>query len=201
MPRLRLFPRKWRKILCVLLVILLTVTCIDVYFLDRVFRKESILQAHRLLAEDELPSLFIASIQSKSPAQDPKAWARAVEGVAAHIGGDRTFVSIYEEITDQHHREALKQLQRNLDMLGAGHSIVFANRDGIREYRHTWTAQGLAVPIRATSFVPYLAEMRNMALRPMIQLALDGVRFDKILFLENVMFSVSQYTSQETNTG
>ena len=187
----RLFPRKWRKLSRVLLVVFVIATCIDIYFLDRMFRKQSILQPPSLLlAEDELPSLYIASIQSKSPAQDPKAWARAVEGVAAHVGGDRTFISIYEEVTDKGHHEALKQLERNLDMLGAGHSIVAAGRDGIREYSHTWAAQGLAVPPRATEFVAYLAEMRNMALRPMIQLALDGVRFDKILFLEDVMFSV-----------
>ena len=201
MPHLRLFPRKWRKLSRVLLGVLIIATSIDVYFLNRSFRRQSILHAPRLLAEDELPSLFIASIQSKSPAQDPKAWARAVEGVAAHIGPDRTFVSIYEEIADQDHREALKQLERNLDMLGVGHSIVFDNRDSIREYRHTWAAQGLAVPPRATRYVPYLAEMRNMALRPMIQLALDGVRFDKILFLEDVIFSVTQYNPGTNNSG
>ena len=38
--------------------------------------------------------------------------------------------------------------------------------------------------------VPYLANLRNLSLKPMIDLALNGIRFDKVLFLNDVAFMV-----------
>ena len=50
--------------------------------------------------------------------------------------------------------------------------------------------------------IPYLSELRNLSLRPLIPLRDNGSVFDKILFLNDVVFNVADvHTLLETNTG
>ena len=144
----------------------------------------------RILRAEKLPSLYVASINSRSPLADPRAWIRGVERIAASVGGDRVYVSIYEKIVERDHLDALDQLKRNLRLLGVQYSFVTAPEMNPNQYDPTWTAQGLPVPPNATSYVSHLANLRNMALRPMIELAMQDIRFDRILFLEDIAFTV-----------
>lgn len=187
----RLFARRSiRRVMFVVLVGLLLVCSVDLYLLSRTLSRQAIHDPPKLLQPNDLPSVYIASINSKSPVADPKAWARAVEAIAANIGAERAYLSVYEHIIDSDHRDALDQLDRNLKMLSVQRSIVFAENKATDELNDTWTAQGLSVPVVPTRYVEYQANMRNMALRPMIDLALQGIRFDRILFLEDVVFLV-----------
>ncbi|MCJ1477363.1 hypothetical protein MMC13_006034 [Lambiella insularis] len=185
--------RPWRPIrrsIFIGLMFLLLFCSVDVYLFQRTLSRRMRRDPPALLRPDDLPSVYIASINSKSPTADPKAWARAVEGVAAKIGSGRAYLSVYEHVTDIDHRDALDQLDKNLDMLSVQRSIVFAGDKAMDKFNATWTVQGLAVPVAPTRYVEQQARMRNMALRPMVDLALQGIRFDRILFLEDVVFSV-----------
>ncbi|MCJ1392715.1 hypothetical protein MMC18_005586 [Xylographa bjoerkii] len=143
----------------------------------------------KLVRDDELPSVYIASINSGASLTGPRAWRRAVESVATHLGRDKVYISIYEHVGFSGPRDELDQLGRNLELLGVQRSIVFADKENIYALNHTWTAQGLPAPTPATTYVHHMAEMRNRVLRPMIELALQGIRFDRILFLEDGLFS------------
>ncbi|MCJ1438302.1 hypothetical protein MMC27_007690 [Xylographa pallens] len=153
------------------------------------FLKQVIYTSGKLLRPNELPSLYVASINSRASPDIPNAWRRAVESVAAHLDSDKVYVSVYQYADESGHRNELEQLRRNLELLGVQHSIVYANDENIKALNHTWTAQGLPVPTPATTYVHHMADMRNRVLRPMIELALQGIRFDRILFLENDSFS------------
>ena len=193
MPRLYLrhsTRRRLRTTTGVLLLSLLVACSIDLLRLLRIFSQQHARPPPKLLGIDELPSVYIASINSGASLAGPQAWRRAVESVAAHLGKAKVYVSIYEYVDYSGHRDELEQLGRNLELLGVQRSIVFANRENINDFNHTWTAQGLPAPTAATTYVRHMAEMRNRVLRPMIELALQGTRFDRILFLEDDVFSV-----------
>ncbi|MCJ1321510.1 hypothetical protein MMC15_006855 [Xylographa vitiligo] len=143
-----------------------------------------------LLPDDRLPSVYIASINSGASSNVPQAWRRAIESVATHLASDKVYVSVYQYADESGTRDELDQLWRNLKLLGVQHSIVFANDENSDAFNHTWTAQGLPVPPPATTYVQHMVQMRNQVLRPMIELALQGIRFDRILFLESDSFSV-----------
>jgi hypothetical protein len=38
--------------------------------------------------------------------------------------------------------------------------------------------------------IPYLSKLRNISLKPLADLALKGIKFDRILFLNDVVFTV-----------
>ncbi|MCJ1288050.1 hypothetical protein MMC26_007403 [Xylographa opegraphella] len=192
MPQLHLRPstrRRWRTVTRLLLLCLLVVFSIDLVMLLRSNAKPDTRPPAQLLQDNELPSVFIASINAGAASDVPHAWRRAVESVAAHLASDKVHVSVYQVADEKGSRNELEQLQRDLDLLGVQHSITFANDENINAFNQTWTAQALSAPPPATAYVHHMAEMRNRVLRPMIELALQGTRFDRILFVESAPFS------------
>ena len=182
--------RRLRTITRVLILSLLVICSIDLLVLLHMFSKQVVHASMKLLRANELPSVYIASINSGASSDSPHAWRRAAESVAAHLDSDKVYVSVYQYAGESGHRVELEQLRRNLELLGVQHSIVFANDENITALNHTWIAQGLPAPTPATTYVQHMADMRNRVLRPMIELALQGIRFERILFVENDSFSV-----------
>jgi hypothetical protein len=103
-------------------------------------------------------------------------WGAALEGLVEALGKERVFVSVYGGPTD-----ALAKLEKRLDM-GDRASIVSEEVSPI-----PWdTIPNVALPDGSTRIkrIAYLAEVRNRALQP-----LGAETFDKILFLNDVIFS------------
>ena len=194
MPHLYLRPltrRRLRTITRALLLFLLIIFFIDLLRLLRKNSKQETRAPAKPLEDDKLPSVYIASINSRASSGISSAWRRSLESVAAHLPSDKVYVSVYQYADESGPRNELDQLRRNLKLLGVQNSIDFANDENINALNRTWAAQGLSAPPPASTYVHHMAEMRNRVLRPMIELALQGIRFDRILFLESDAFSVN----------
>ena len=116
------------------------------------------------------------------------------------LGTENVFVSIMESGSQENTKGALRDLVEKLDNLGVDNKIVLGidaveqaetlknvpeegNRDG-----WIFTARGeKGWELRR---IPYLAELRNMVMAPLLDEAKD-TRFDKVLWINDVVFTVS----------
>ena len=127
-------------------------------------------------------------------------WIPSLLDLIDHLGPENVFVSILENGSVDDTREVLYELRANLSARAVPFSFRFEEsfRDGV-EFERTglltrllgeegtgdnwiWTTNGW-FPRR----ISYLAQLRNMVLEPLRQ---QSRRYDKILFINDVIFSV-----------
>ena len=146
--------------------------------------------------------IFIASIHWNNENILRSHWIPGVLGLARHFGKDNIFVSVQESGSWDDSKGALRELDQSLEEAGVRRSIILdetthADEIGKPPAETGWiqTARG-AKELRR---VPYLAKLRNLVLKPLQELAEAGEHFDKILFLNDVVFSV-RTTTRTTHT-
>ena len=170
--------------------------------------------AMRREAAKELPPfgnerIFIASIHWTDEAVLRSHWAPAVAQLARDIGSANVFVSIYESGSFDDTKGVLQILDTDLEQSGIRHKIVLdetTHRNEVerskaetgwiqmpstQSYRGNWTEwftleKDKWVPRR----IPYLARLRNQVMQPLYELQQAGEKFDKILWLNDVVFDV-----------
>lgn len=148
------------------------------------------------------PRVFVAAMLENCAPLLSKYWIPALLGLVDQLGSDNVFVSILENGSQDETRSLLVELQDNLTQRRVPYSLRFEEdfRDGetfqtdglLRRLlgeegtRDNWvmTDKGW-VPRR----ISYLAELRNMVLDPLKN---SSRRYDKVLFLNDVIFSVCQ---------
>ena len=137
--------------------------------------------------------LFIASMHWNNEAILRSHWNDAVVHLAQKWGPENVFVSIYESGSWDNSKGALRDLDSRLDRLGVPRNITLSattHKDEISEppVEEGWinTSRGKKELRR----IPYLARLRNLTLRPLEDLVKQGVVFDKVLFLNDVVFTV-----------
>ncbi|KAI7160947.1 hypothetical protein KC349_g3148 [Hortaea werneckii] len=151
--------------------------------------------------------IFIASILWTDEDLLRKHWAPAIAELAREIGPERVFVSIYEGGSLDDTKAVLELLKTDLEASGIRHRIVLdetTHKDEVerspaesgwiqmpleKSYRQNWTDwftldQGTWVPRR----IPYLARTRNQAMEPLYELKRAGETFDRVLWLNDVVF-------------
>lgn len=154
--------------------------------------------------------IFIASLHWTSEIVLRSHWAPAVTELARHIGTDKVFISIYESGSFDDTKGALQDLWEDLERAGIPNKIVLdeaTHKDEVEKppadtgwiqmprtqtYRQNWTdwftlEKGTWVPRR----IPYLARLRNLVMEPLYELKQQGQIFDKVLWLNDVVFEVS----------
>ena len=139
------------------------------------------------------PKVFIASTHWNNEAKLLNFWNKAVLDLAQHLGPENVYVSIYESGSWDDSKGALRLLDQDLELLGVQRTIVLAETTHIEEIAKSPTEIGWINTPRGKKElrrIPYLANLRNLSLKPMIDLALNGIRFDKVLFLNDVYFTV-----------
>ena len=128
-------------------------------------------------------------------------WIPSLLDLIDRLGPENVFVSILENGSVDDTREVLYELRANLSARAVPFSFRFEEsfRDGV-EFERTglltrllgeegtgdnwiWTTNGW-FPRR----ISYLAQLRNMVLEPLRQ---PSRRYDKILFINDVIFSVT----------
>lgn len=153
--------------------------------------------------------IFIASIHWTDELVLRTHWMAAVLDLAKQLGPPNVFVSIYESGSLDNTKGALRELDAQLDNAGIGRRVILDETMRI-EVTNQWPAEtgwvsmpqdkwvhsswtewakvpkGKMVPRR----IPYLASLRNRVLEPLYQMQESGQRFDKILFLNDVAFTV-----------
>lgn len=145
--------------------------------------------------------IFIASTHWNNENILRSHWNQAILNLAEYFGPDNIYVSVYESGSWDDSKGALRELDQSLDALNVRRSIVLDPTTHSDEIEKAPAQSGwIDTPRgkRELRRIPYLAQLRNRSLRPLEDLALTGLKYDKILFLNDVVFTVRSSGLVET---
>jgi hypothetical protein len=137
--------------------------------------------------------IFIASIHWNNEDILRSHWVPGVLGLVEHFGKDNVYVSVQESGSWDDSKGALRELDQSLEQAGVRRRIILDETTHEDEIRKPPAESGwIQTPRGAKELrrVPYLAKLRNLVLKPLEELAEAGEHFDKILFLNDVVFTV-----------
>ena len=140
-----------------------------------------------------LPSIYIASIFWNSAYILHTSWNQAILDLAEKLGAANIYISIYESGSWDESKQMLRQLEEALLARGVRHRIILDETTHIDDINRSPAAEGwIETPRDKTELrrIPYLSKLRNKTLEPLAQLAANGTSFDKVLFLNDVAFTV-----------
>ncbi|KAI1373200.1 glycosyltransferase family 69 protein [Hypoxylon crocopeplum] len=143
-------------------------------------------------------SVFIASVHRNTEIIQRSAWNQAVLDLVDYLGPENVHVSAVESGSQDETKEALMDLKTALDQRQASNTVslgltVWEQLEEIdtrpppnaRESGWIWNVAESQFELRR---IPYLAKVRNQAMEPLRQLQNEGRKFDKILWLNDVVF-------------
>jgi hypothetical protein len=143
--------------------------------------------------------LYIASMHWNNEEVLRSHWNDAIVQLVRTWGTENVFVSVYESGSWDDTKGALRDLDVELDRLGVRRNITLSDTTHQDEISVSPSAEGWIDTPRGRKElrrIPYLARLRNMTLRPLEDLEKQGVVFDKILFLNDVVFTVRTRPTQ-----
>lgn len=154
-----------------------------------------------IYGETSREKIFLASTHWNNEAILRSHWNTAVLNLVEYLGADDVFVSIVESGSWDDAKGALTELDIELEKTGIQRSIIMndtthADEIAGRPGTQGWitTPRGEKEPRR----IPYLSRVRNPSLEPLKELAAKGVRYDKVLFLKDVVSSVPYLNARIT---
>ncbi|EKV12140.1 hypothetical protein PDIG_33290 [Penicillium digitatum PHI26] len=137
--------------------------------------------------------IYIASIHWNNELVLRSHWSKALTQLVLELHPENVFISMYESGSYDNTKDALRELDWKLERMRVPRNITISpvtHEDEmatpVREDGWIRTPNGKKRPRR----VPYLARIRNLSLLPLQDLARQGITFDKILFLNDVVFTV-----------
>jgi Cryptococcal mannosyltransferase 1 len=137
--------------------------------------------------------IFIASTHWNNEAIIRSHWNSAVLDLVKAIGVDHVYVSVYESGSWDNSKDALRILDTELSAIGVQRTVILDETTHADEIAKTPTQSGWIETPRGKMElrrIPYLSRLRNLSLRPLEELQESGITFDKILFLNDVVFTV-----------
>ena len=137
--------------------------------------------------------VFISSTHWNNEAILRSHWNSALLDLVKHVGPSNVYVSVYESGSWDDSKGALRELDRELEKLGAPRKIVLDDATHADEIKKPAAATGWVDTPRGKREVrriPYLSNLRNLSLRPLEGMASRAIFYDKILFLNDVVFTV-----------
>ncbi|EEH50429.1 uncharacterized protein PADG_06508 [Paracoccidioides brasiliensis Pb18] len=142
----------------------------------------------------EIKSVYVASTHWNNEAILRSHWNAAVVELARRFGKDNIYVSVYESGSWDNSKDALRELDKDLEEMGVQRTIVLDPVTHEDEIKKPPASEGwIDTPRgqRELRRIPYLARMRNKSLDPLERLVAAGRTFDKIIFLNDVIFSMT----------
>ncbi|KAI0594494.1 cryptococcal mannosyltransferase 1-domain-containing protein [Biscogniauxia sp. FL1348] len=143
-------------------------------------------------------TIFIASVHRNTEEILRGAWNKAVLDLVDYFGPANIYVSAIESGSQDGSKDALIELKAALDENGVPNTIslgmtVWEQLEEIetrpppdaREPGWIWNVAEGQFEMRR---IPYLARVRNQAMEPLKQLEKEGRTFDKVLWLNDVVF-------------
>ncbi|KAK6193188.1 hypothetical protein LQW54_012713 [Pestalotiopsis sp. IQ-011] len=143
-------------------------------------------------------SVYIVSVHRNTEFMQRTAWNDAVLELVDYLGAENVHFSAVESGSQEGTKDALMELQAGLDQRGASNDIslgmtVWEQLDeigarpppGSNEPGWIWNKAEDQFELRR---IPYLSKVRNQAMEPLARLVAQGRRFDKILWLNDVVF-------------
>lgn len=158
---------------------------------------------HRQQHANTNTSVFIVSVHRNTGKILP-AWGAAVLALIDYLGGpDRVYFSALESGSQDDTKEKLAALQAQLDARGVPNTVHLGmtvweqlqemwdrpDPAGPRQEGWIWNQEDKLYDLRR---ITYLARERNRALEPMRELERQGVKFDKLLWINDVVFNVRE---------
>jgi Cryptococcal mannosyltransferase 1. len=159
-------------------LILRRISEIDVIYRERPRRQERI---------------YISSVNWNNEIILRSHWSQAIRELALKLGPDNVYISIYESGSYDNTKGALMDLDADLEGLGVPRTITLSYVTHEDEINAPPGDEGWIVTPQGSTEVrriPYLSRARNLSLEPLYELAKQGITFDKILFLNDVVFTV-----------
>lgn len=142
----------------------------------------------------ELRSVYIASSQWNSANLLQNHWIPSLLQVVKELkaANIKVFVSIYENGSWDSTKSTLEQLRQTFENLGIANRIVLDEKSHEYIITHNESSYGWLRTAYGTEMrrIPYLANVRNEVLKPLHEMTKAGQKFDKLVFINDVLFSV-----------
>jgi hypothetical protein len=139
--------------------------------------------------------IFISSTHWNNEAVLRSHWNSAVISLVKALGRDHVYVSVTESGSWDDTKGALRGLDADLAALNINRTIVLSETTHADEISQPPGPTGWIDTPRGKKElrrIPFLSRQRNESLKPLADLEeMYGMRFDKILFLNDVIFTVS----------
>ncbi len=146
-------------------------------------------------------TVYIASVHRNTEEMLSAAWNEAVVALADHLGPQNVHFAAVESGSQDNTKEALMDLKASLDRRGVSNTISLGMTvdEQLAELDAAPDPAGARVPgwiwdqdeqHYALRRIPYLARVRNQVMEPLAALARQGRRFDKVLWVNDVVFDV-----------
>ena len=187
--RRHLYRRNSLRYLIVAFVLFVILTLAEAFSIDSALQQASSEQPTAFGHQ----KIFIVGIHWNSENILRDHWIPAVVALAKAIGPKNVFVSIYESGSYDNTKAVLRILDQALGENGIPRKVVLDETTHAEEISKTPSENGwIEVPNGTTQLrrIPYLAKLRNIAMQPLYDLQEANVVFDKILFLNDVVFEV-----------
>ena len=180
------------------------------------------LKRHRDFSQNLISHTYTDITSLPSPARDQKIficaqfwtnawviqqrWGEALLKLIEALGADNIYVSIYESGSLDNTKEMLQYLGGRLDSYKIRHTIVLdpsTHEDEINagpfdeagNPRSGWVLPPGGTGGKEIRRIPYLARLRNLSLQPLFAEKSKGRNYDKILFLNDIVFQPSDVVS------
>ncbi|KAB5536687.1 polysaccharide export protein [Coniochaeta sp. 2T2.1] len=151
-------------------------------------------------------SVFIVSVHRNTEEILRSAWNDAVLNLVSYLGAANVHFAAVESGSQDKTKEALMDLKGKLDGAGVSNTISLGmtvweqldeleNRPDPRRAREPgwiWDEEEGHYDLRR---IPYLAKVRNRAMEPLKTLERQGRTFDKVLWLNDIVFDVEDYVT------
>ena len=155
-------------------------------------------RSHQQSAEKKSPDvhgqrIFIASIHWNNEPILRSSWNLAILELVEYFGPDNVYVSVYESGSWDASKDALRELDRDLESVRVRRTITLSETTHKDEIQKPFAAGWIDTPRGKKELrrIPYLSKLRNLVLKPLRELASEDIKFDQVLFLNDVVFKVS----------
>lgn len=150
------------------------------------------------------PRFFIASLHWNNERILRSNWNQQVLDLVDKLGRENVFISVYEGGSWDDSKGALRELDHKLEKKGVAKQITLdkATHADVMAATPEPGKGWVQMPDGEMRLrrIPYLSRLRNLSLKPLLDLAENGTTFDYVLFLGDVVFTVcfSYHTTTST---
>lgn len=137
--------------------------------------------------------IYIASMHFNNAHILENHWNKALLELTELFGPNNVFVSIYESGSWDDSKAVLMRLDAELERRGVPRRVEVSDKTHKDEIEREEKGEGwidTANGKRELRRIPYLAKLRNKTLKDLLDLHKQGTTFDKVLFLNDVIFTV-----------
>lgn len=148
--------------------------------------------------------IFIASIHWNNEEVLRSHWVPAIVALVKHLGPENVYVSVQESGSWDDSKGALRWLDDELAAIQVRRKILLDETTHTDEINKPPVSTGWINTPRGKlelRRIPYLSRLRNLVLQPMHELHEAGEQFDKVLFLNDVVFTTNDILSLMNTRG